>query len=245
MEQKAVIRTRALTAKANPYSAPEDPSWNAPWRNVSPEDHARISAKWQGAPEWPRRPLGDRAETIAAAVRKIAAILGDATFPVLLGCDKLQSLVAQLKTLDFDQVFLGYDENMTLREANAPKLPRVHELLEEGSLKTLPLWLLGSSVGLQRAAENAASTGRESSEIDYHRGVGELVAGRWSDAALLFESASTGDWTHRLLPFHAYARCRAGDYEVGRSLVKDFHRTKGGRHQGAILRFLRRICSSS
>jgi len=140
---------------------------------------------------------------------------------------------------------LGYDENMALREANAPELPRVHELLEEGSLKTLPLWLLGSSVGLQRAAETAASTGRKSPEIDYHRGAGELVAGRWSDAALLFESASTGDWTQRLLPFRAYARCRAGNYEVGRSLLKDFHRTKGGRRRGAILQFLRRICSSS
>ncbi len=138
---------------------------------------------------------------------------------------------------------LGYDENMTLREANSAELPRIHELLEEDALKTLPLWLLGSSVGLQRAAEAADSKGRRSPEIDYHRGAGELVAGNWSEASRLFESASTGDWTPRLLPFRAYARCRAGDYEDGRSLVKDFRRTKGGRRQGAVLHFLRRTCS--
>ena len=35
----------------------------------------------QGAPEWPRRPLGERAKTIAEATRKIATMLDAPTFP--------------------------------------------------------------------------------------------------------------------------------------------------------------------
>lgn len=138
---------------------------------------------------------------------------------------------------------LGYDTNMTLRAANARELPRIHEILEEGSLQTLPLWLLGSSVSLQRAARVAAAKGQKSPEIDYHRAAGELVARRWSEAARSLESASKGDWTRRLLPFRAYSSCRAGDFDTGRPLVRRARFSKFFSAQPTLIQFLDRVCT--
>ena len=46
-----------------------------------------------------------------ARLKKVNMHIGEGGFPVLLGYNKLGALFAELKKLDADQVFLGYDEN--------------------------------------------------------------------------------------------------------------------------------------
>jgi len=67
-------------------------------------------------------------EDRADGLRQVNMHIGEATFPVLLGHNKLPELVAELKKLDFDQVFLGYDDNTMVH--CAPRLEA--ELTKQG-----------------------------------------------------------------------------------------------------------------
>ena len=120
---------------------------------------------------------------------------------------------------DINLVF-GYDEEAALREADLRQLARVHELLETTSLQTLPLWLLGSSVELQRMARGNHRRDGDDPAIDYHRAAGEFVAGNWDRAAQHLDRAARGAWAVSLLPFRAYALCRAGNIEGGTNIVR-------------------------
>mmetsp|Transcript_17456 Transcript_17456/g.37537 ORF Transcript_17456/g.37537 Transcript_17456/m.37537 type:complete len:135 (-) Transcript_17456:1807-2211(-) len=58
-------------------------------------------------------------------LRQVKMHIGESTFPVLLGHNKLPELVGELRTLDMDKVFLGYDENTVVHCA-----PRLEAELE-------------------------------------------------------------------------------------------------------------------
>jgi len=86
----------------------------------------------------------------ADGLRQIKMHIGDAEFPVLIGHDKLPELVAELKTLDMDKVFLGYDEN-TFKYC-APRL--------EAELERQGIPFYSCVMGLTEDAKNMASLDR-------------------------------------------------------------------------------------
>jgi len=59
-------------------------------------------------------------EDMPNGLRKLGMHIGDHVYPVYLGYNKLPELIAELKKLDLDKVFLGYDE-MTAKHCG-PKL---------------------------------------------------------------------------------------------------------------------------
>lgn len=61
-------------------------------------------------------------------LRQVNMHIGEATFPVLLGHNKLPELVTELKKLECDKVFLGYDDNTLVH--CAPRLEA--ELTKQG-----------------------------------------------------------------------------------------------------------------
>eukprot|EP00303_Exanthemachrysis_gayraliae_P000592 CAMPEP_0206007716 /NCGR_PEP_ID=MMETSP1464-20131121/6063_1 /ASSEMBLY_ACC=CAM_ASM_001124 /TAXON_ID=119497 /ORGANISM="Exanthemachrysis gayraliae, Strain RCC1523" /LENGTH=467 /DNA_ID=CAMNT_0053381219 /DNA_START=16 /DNA_END=1419 /DNA_ORIENTATION=- len=67
-------------------------------------------------------------EDLPNGLRKISMHIGEQVFPVYLGYQKLPELISELKKLDADKIFLGYDE-MTYKHC-APKLEA--ELTKQG-----------------------------------------------------------------------------------------------------------------
>jgi hypothetical protein len=77
-----------------------------------------------------------------------------------------------------------------LREtASTSRFERVHRVLAESDLRTLPLWLMFSDEFEQRIVERAAARGVDDWQIPYHRGARAMADRDYAEAARLFEEA--------------------------------------------------------
>ena len=117
-----------------------------------------------------------------------------------------------------------------------PGYPDLHEVIGKTSLRTLPLWMLGSSVEEQRILERHPLL-QSPGALDA-RAIGALSARRPGEAAIGFRQArdlAGSDQRLRLLSLELYSLCLAADLEaatvVARELVESSsaHRAADGR----------------
>ena len=109
--------------------------------------------------------------------------------------------------------------NNVLWEGGQPlrRIERLHQLLTDTSLSTLPLWMLGSDEVRQQAVGRA---GDNSGAADYARGLTALVGRDYDRAASAFEdSEQRGLHGETLRPFRVYALCMAGRLEAAKHLA--------------------------
>ncbi|MFN7983527.1 MAG: hypothetical protein U0Q11_16900 [Vicinamibacterales bacterium] len=94
-------------------------------------------------------------------------------------------------------------------------------VLSKTTLRTLPLWLLGSDDVKQRIAESSAD---RSGAVEYARGL-RAVSGRdYASAARFFEvAASRGLASATLRPLYAYALLKSGRVDDVRTLLSTVH----------------------
>jgi len=91
------------------------------------------------------------------------------------------------------------------------RLRRVHELLTETALVTLPLWQLGHHADTQRAARDALRAGHRGSALDAELAAGALARRNYAEAARLYARASERATPLRhILWWRLYALCMAG-----------------------------------
>jgi hypothetical protein len=89
--------------------------------------------------------------------------------------------------------------NRTLVQGPPPlsrALPAAEEILDRWKLRTVPLWLLGSTSARLEAARRAASDGRSDPRILAELAVGALAEDRPGEAARLFAEAQSLDARH-------------------------------------------------
>ena len=90
-------------------------------------------------------------------------------------------------------------------------------LLTKTSLRTLPLWILGSDEAKQRIAE---TSGEHSGGVAYARALRALTGRGYAAAAdYLAEAERLGAGGPSVRALRAYVLCRAGNLEVARALV--------------------------
>jgi spermidine synthase len=110
--------------------------------------------------------------------------------------------------------------NRVLWEGGRPlaQIEDLHALLTSTSLRTLPLWFLGSDDVKERIAE--ASTER-SGPTEYARALRALVARDYRRAAAYFgESERRGLQGETVRPLQVYSLCLAGDLDTARLLAR-------------------------
>jgi spermidine synthase len=121
--------------------------------------------------------------------------------------------------------------NRVLLEGGRPlaQIEELHALLTGTSLKTLPLWFLGSDDVKERIAEASAE---RSGATEYARALRALVARDYRRAAAYFgESERRGLQGETVRPLQAYALCLAGDLDTARLLARgSVARTDAERH---------------
>jgi hypothetical protein len=102
-------------------------------------------------------------------------------------------------------------------------LARLHRLLTETQLVTLPLWLLGSNADKQAIAEAIDATGTDDPEItahvQYQLGLGTLAKRDYVTASELFATVSRGDDHPRVAYQQMYALCMAGRFDDARGFA--------------------------
>jgi spermidine synthase len=120
------------------------------------------------------------------------------------------------------------------------ELPGVHEILVGTSLRTLPLWLLGSDPDEQRAARAAAAKGASAAAIDYRLGLAALVDRDFDEAARLFARGLVlGQAPPAMRILRIYALCMAGRIEEAAAHARGLARASGrDERERAVLRFL-------
>jgi predicted membrane-bound spermidine synthase len=110
--------------------------------------------------------------------------------------------------------------NRVLWEGGRPlmQIEDLHNLLTQTSLKTLPLWFLGSDDVKQRIAE--ASEDRTGA-TEYARALRALVSRDYQRAAAYFgESERLGLQGETIRPLQVYSLCLAGDLDTARLLAR-------------------------
>jgi hypothetical protein len=127
---------------------------------------------------------------------------------------------------------------------------RVHELLATTSLRTLPLWAVGSHELRLRAARAARARGRDDAAIDFELALGALAERDWDAAARGFGAArSGGERSARTAWLEVYALCMAGRPGDARALAQSVRLGESPAQERALLAFLRlrvdRACAPS
>jgi spermidine synthase len=110
--------------------------------------------------------------------------------------------------------------NRALWEGGAPlrQIEDLHVVLATTTLRTLPLWLLGSDEVKERIAEHSAE---RSGEIEYALGLRALANRDYLRAAAhLGEAERRGLRAPTVRPLEVYALCLAGDLETARLLSR-------------------------
>ncbi len=104
--------------------------------------------------------------------------------------------------------------------AAAIDFPRLHQILTETPLRTLPLWLLMSDAQFQRAVGRAKAKGIQHPEIDYHLGARALSGRDYSRAEAHFRAGQErGAAGREVLYYRLYALCMAGRLEEAAALA--------------------------
>jgi len=110
--------------------------------------------------------------------------------------------------------------NRVLLEGGGPlrQIEDLHALLTTTTLRTLPLWLLGSDEVTQRIAEESSE---RTGATEYARALRALSARDYLRAAAHFSEADRrGLQAPTLRPLLAYSLCLAGDRETARQLAR-------------------------
>jgi hypothetical protein len=110
--------------------------------------------------------------------------------------------------------------NRVLWEGGKPlaQIEDLHALLTGTTLRTLPLWFLGSDDVKERIAE---ASQERSSATEYARALRALVARDYRRAAAYFgESERRGLRSETVRPLQVYALCLAGDLDTARLLAR-------------------------
>jgi hypothetical protein len=127
--------------------------------------------------------------------------------------------------------------NRALWEGGRPleQIEDLHAVLTTTTLRTLPLWLLGSDDVKERIAETSAE---RSGATEYARGVKALAARDYLRAAAHFgESERRGLQGATVRPLLVFALCLAGDLDAARQLARDVSaREPGQQHFWTWLR---------
>jgi spermidine synthase len=123
-------------------------------------------------------------------------------------------------------------------------LPRIHDLLTETTLRTFPLWLMDSSVDIQRLARIAARKGSTTGPVHYHLGAGAFVTGNWREASRHFGRTLALQADPNVLPYHTYALCRAGFPERGLRQLAAVRAEAEFSENAALLSLLENICTT-
>ncbi|MBI4342185.1 MAG: fused MFS/spermidine synthase [Candidatus Omnitrophica bacterium] len=90
-------------------------------------------------------------------------------------------------------------------------LRALHRVLTRSSLRTLPLWLLGSGPDQQRAAGAAEAAGRRSGELSYHLGARAMADRDYPRAADYFRESQAQGLDHPIVLAHRLLTlCMAG-----------------------------------
>ncbi|MEQ1731532.1 MAG: hypothetical protein ABL982_24435, partial [Vicinamibacterales bacterium] len=106
-----------------------------------------------------------------------------------------------------------WDGGLPLRQ-----IDELHALLSTTTLRTLPLWILGSDEVKQRIAEGAGSENGGATE--YARALRALSGRDWASAVRWFELAARGGMNGQTLrPMLAYALVRNGQEDQARQLA--------------------------
>jgi MFS family permease len=127
---------------------------------------------------------------------------------------------------------------------------RVHELLATTSLRTLPLWAVGSHELRLRAARAARAKGRDDPAIDFELALGALAERDWDAAAQGFGIARRGgERSAHAAWLEVYALCMAGRPGDARALAGRVRLAESPANERAVLDFLRlrvdRACAPS
>jgi hypothetical protein len=102
------------------------------------------------------------------------------------------------------------------------RLPAVHRFMEEGGLRTLPLWMLEGNYDVVRAARNAKGRHKHNPLVHYEMGIFALTARNWSEAEDHFARAAKLGRASGYLSLRAYVLCRGADFEAGRRFANEF-----------------------
>jgi hypothetical protein len=141
-------------------------------------------------------------------------------------------LAASLQRFDQQRII-----NRVLWEGGQPlaQIEDLHALLVGTSLRTLPLWLLGSDDVKERIAETSTE---RSSATDYASALRALVARDYRRAAAYFgESERRGLRAEAVRPLQVYSLCLAGDLDTARLLARGVvARSEAARHFWGWLR---------
>jgi hypothetical protein len=105
-------------------------------------------------------------------------------------------------------------------DSGAHRLPAIDDLLVKSDLRTLPLWLLGSTAAEQAAVERAADGGMRSAALSHALGVRALAERDFARAAERFADAQGQPGAPpEAFHYRVYALAMAGRLEEARRLL--------------------------
>ena len=189
--------------------------------------------------------------------RRLSSILGsgdyrawmdtDATrerFQASRGLDGVLPASLRAESLEFFPVQRIINSHFGIRPAGEPdpgerKLPRVHALMEEQGLRTVPLWLLAGDYDIIRAARNAVAKRPTQAMIHYELAIWSLTQGEWAEAEVHLRRAGAQGSPRTYLPLRAYVLCRGADPAQGRRLLKTLRRDP---QATPVVELIERLC---
>jgi spermidine synthase len=101
----------------------------------------------------------------------------------------------------------------------ARELPELHRILTATSLRTAPLWYLGTDADELAAARTAWKKGRRSAPLLYQLGAAALAERDWPAAAEYFRQAQQGAANRELVYYQVYALGMAGRQDEARRVA--------------------------
>ena len=163
------------------------------------------------------------------------------------GLDSILPAALRSESLEFFPVQRLINSKFGISPAAGPdpgelKLPRVHAMMEEQGLRTLPLWFLAGDYDVIRAARSAVGRLPNQAMIHYELAIWSLTQGEWAEAEAHFRRASAQGNPRTYLPLQAYVLCRGADPAQGQRLLKPLRRDP---HATAVVELIERLCDPS
>ena len=129
---------------------------------------------------------------------------------------------------------------------NVASIDQLHRVLAQTTLRTLPLWLMGSSRQAQQIARKVRYDAASRDFIDYHRGVSAMADRDYSSAEDFFRRLERrGSRIPTLSQYGAYALCATGQPERARALARLADASGNSReNRESLLPWVRSACES-
>lgn len=143
------------------------------------------------------------------------------------------------RTLDWFDVQGNINRGLTVRpnviigalfgtEPPLDEVTTLDDVLTRTQLRTLPMWLLGSSEQQQRIVDRRLREGQSDAAINYHLGIRAMVDRKYDAAAEHFRVAQERSPTDaKIAQRHIYALCLAGRTEAAQSVADGFSARPG------------------